>query len=177
MFQSERVLLRAFTRDDVQRQWEFENNAKVWYLDGGPPRPASLEKMLAEYEEEVKKESDRLSFAIEVGGTYVGHCSLHTFQPVHRTCELSIEIGDPEYRGQGYGREVIGLLLDIAFRHRNLHKVFLVTHVKNERAVRCYRACGFVEEGRLRQQIYIGGEYVDQLYMGILREEWAAARS
>ena len=46
----------------------------------------------------------------------------------------------------------------------------------NERAIRCYRACGFVEEGRLRQHDYSDGAYVDVVAMGILRDEWGAAR-
>lgn len=37
--------------------------------------------------------------------------------------------------------------------------------------------CGFVEEGRLREHVWSGsaGRYVDLVYMGILRREWAAA--
>ena len=40
------------------------------------------------------------------------------------------------------------------------------------RAIRTYRACGFVEEGRLRQHVWSDGAYIDLVYMGILREEW-----
>ena len=40
------------------------------------------------------------------------------------------------------------------------------------RAIRAYRACGFVEEGRLRQHVWSDGAYIDLVYMGILREEW-----
>ena len=65
------------------------------------------------------------------------------------------------------------LLLDYAFRHRNLNRVALRTHSENERAMRCYRACGFVEEGRLRRSIWIDGRYVDGVLMGILRDEWS----
>jgi RimJ/RimL family protein N-acetyltransferase len=56
-------------------------------------------------------------------------------------------------------------------------KVYLSTGSHNERAIRCYRACGFVEEGRLRQQQWCAGEYIDVVYMGILREEWEARAS
>jgi L-amino acid N-acyltransferase YncA len=39
-------------------------------------------------------------------------------------------------------------------------------------AVRAYKACGFVEEGRLREQAWLDGRFVDMVYMGVLREEW-----
>ncbi len=64
------------------------------------------------------------------------------------------------------------VLLDYAFRLRNAHKVWLSVNGTNERAVRAYRACGFVEEGRLRQHVWGDGQYLDLVYMGILREEW-----
>jgi len=42
----------------------------------------------------------------------------------------------------------------------------------DERGLRAYRACGFVEEGRLRQHVWGDGRYIDLVYMGVLREEW-----
>ena len=45
------------------------------------------------------------------------------------------------------------LLLDYAFRLRNLRRVWLEVHASNERAIRAYSSCGFVEEGRMREHI------------------------
>jgi RimJ/RimL family protein N-acetyltransferase len=90
---------------------------------------------------------------------------------VARVCELGVEINDRDYWSQGYGREVVRLLLRYAFEHHHIHRVWLNTHSENERAMRCYRACGFVEEGRLRQHLWIAGRYVDRVIMGVLRDE------
>ena len=46
----------------------------------------------------------------------------------------------------------------------------------NERGIRAYRACGFIEEGRQREHVYSDGAYHDQVVMGILRTEWEASR-
>jgi len=35
---------------------------------------------------------------------------------------------------------------------------------------------GFVEEGRLREHVWKGGKYVDYVYMGLLAQEWQAAK-
>jgi RimJ/RimL family protein N-acetyltransferase len=40
---------------------------------------------------------------------------------------------------------------------RSLRRVWLEVHAENERAIRAYRACGFVEEGRLREQARLDG--------------------
>ena len=172
MFKSERVVLRAFVREDMERQCLFENDPEMWFWDGGTPKPISLERLLAGHDASLNGSSgDSVSFAIEVEGLYIGHCSLHDFDETSRNCELSVEIGDRLYWGKGYGREVVNLLVDYAFTHRQMNRVWLKTHSENERAIRCYAACGFVEEGRLRQQIWINGRYVDRVYMGLLKED------
>ena len=53
----------------------------------------------------------------------------------------------------------------------------LTTLASNERAIRAYRACGLVEEGRLREHAWSDGRWQDEIVMGILRDEWEAGRS
>jgi RimJ/RimL family protein N-acetyltransferase len=171
MFKGQKVLLRAGKREDMERQWISENDPELFYLDGGRPRPTSLESLYRYFEQNLSRE-DGAFFAMEADGKYIGHCSLHSFDNTAHVCELSIEIGDKAYWGQGYGRDAIRLLLTYAFEHLNMNRVWLTTHSENERAIRCYRACGFVEEGRMRQHIYVRGHYVDRVIMGILRADF-----
>jgi len=44
-------------------------------------------------------------------------------------------------------------------------------HGRNQRAIRAYRACGFVEEGRLRQHVWSDGAYDDLVIMAVLRPD------
>ncbi len=174
MFKGQKVLLRATRREDMALQWEFENDPELHFLDGSKPRPTSMEYLLAFYDNTLAKlAADETAFAIEVDGNYIGHCGLHAVDDEAHTCELGIEIGDRGYWGQGYGRDAVRLLLTYAFEHMNMNRVWLNTHSENERAIRCYKACGFVEEGRLRQQIWIRGHYVDRVIMGVLKAEIA----
>ena len=46
MFKGQKVLLRATKREDMERQWEFENDPDLFFLDGGRPRPTSMEYLL-----------------------------------------------------------------------------------------------------------------------------------
>ena len=66
-------------------------------------------------------------------------------------------------------RAAIALLVDYAFRLRNLRRVWLTVHGRNARAIGAYRACGFVEEGRLRDHVWSDGAYDDLVYMAITR--------
>lgn len=167
------MTLRALTRDDMETVWRFGNDVEVELLGGGsPPRPQTLPEFQEWFEEHVvKAKGKEVQFAMEADGKMIGWCGLWRFDWTHRTCWLGISIGERDYWSHGYGRETIGLLLDYAFRLRNIRKVCLTTSSNNERAIRCYRACGFVEEGRLRAQLWCDGRYVDEVYMGVIHEE------
>ncbi len=173
MLKGPRVELRAVNREDLPRLYQINNDVEIRLLGGGsPPMPRPLAYLQNKFDEESAKKGDETWFGIWADGKLIGDCGLDHFDPTSHFCELGIGIGERDYWGKGYGRETIGLLLDYAFRLRNVRKVWLYTSGTNERAQRCYRACGFVEEGRLRQQDWNGGQYVDRVYMGIMREEW-----
>ncbi len=178
MLRGEKVILRAPRRDDIQRRWEFANDLEFGLLISDDPwEPVPLERLEAQFEERLREPDDgAVRFAIEADGRYIGHCLLYSFDHLAHSCMIGIGIGDPAYRGGGYGRDALRVLLDYAFRIRNLHRVWLSVTADNERAIRAYRACGFVEEGRLRQHAWTENKYVDMVYMGLLRDEWATLR-
>lgn len=173
MLRGEKVTLRAVTREDLPRLLAFYNDLEVELAGGGdPPMPRTLERLEKDFEREVSDPPrDRTNFAIEADGECIGSCGLFNIDPTARHAELGVGIGDKEYWGRGYGREAVSLLLDYAFRLRNLRRVWLEVHSANERAIRAYRSCGFVEEGRMREHVWLGGRYVDNVIMGVLREE------
>jgi RimJ/RimL family protein N-acetyltransferase len=179
MLRGEKVILRALEREDLPRLWAFHNDVEFELVIGGDPwEPQSLARLQARFEAQSSEgEHDGMNFAIEADGKCIGSCGLFHIDQTAHTGELGIGIGDKEYWGRGYGREALRLLLDYAFRLRNFHRVWLRVNAANERAMRAYRACGFVEEGRLRQHTWGDGQYVDEVHMGILRGEWEAARA
>jgi RimJ/RimL family protein N-acetyltransferase len=176
MLQGEKVILRAMTREDLPLLCQYNNDVEVELAGGGdPPMPQSLERLQAEFDSRVGSGGrDDAGFAIEADGKFIGQCALFNFNTLSHTAELGIGIGDKTYWGKGYGSDAVRLLLDYAFRLRNLRKVYLTVNGNNERAMRSYAKCGFTEEGRLRQHVWNDGGYVDLVYMGVLREEGSA---
>ena len=176
MLIGEKVVLRAITREDLDRLCQFQNDVEVEIAGGGdPPAPHAIDRIRAGFERDLDRPAKEvMNFAIEADGLCIGQCGLFHVDETARTVELGIIIGDKAYWGRGYGRDAVSLLLSYAFRYRNFRKVFLRTNGRNERAIRAYKACGFVEEGRLREQVYSDGRYDDQVFMGILRSDWEA---
>ncbi len=167
-------MLRAIRRDDLPRLNAFNNDVAVELAGGGdPPLPQSLERLEAEFNSSTSGGGrDGTTFAIEVDGVMVGQCALFNLHPVAHRMELGITIGDQEYWGKGYGSEAVQLLVDYGFRHHNLHRISLEVHARNERAIRAYSRCGFLEEGRLREHVWSDGSYDDLVLMGLLRQKW-----
>jgi RimJ/RimL family protein N-acetyltransferase len=85
-----------------------------------------------------------------------------------------IGIGDPDYRGKGYGSDAMRLLVGYAFRELGAYRVGLGVFGYNTRAIRAYEKIGFVHEGIQRQGLYRDGQRCDLLCMGLLRPEWEA---
>jgi RimJ/RimL family protein N-acetyltransferase len=174
MFKGQKVILRAIAEADLLRIYEFSQDAELAGLDCAFPRAYSIERTRANYQAWVKDDPAKAFFAIEADGKYIGDIGLMGLDNPYGSAELGIGIGDREYWGKGYGREAVRLLLNYAFHYRGLRRVVLTTHARNPRAIRCYLACGFVEEGRSRKAVWVEGEYVDAVNMAILREEWLA---
>ena len=70
------------------------------------------------------------------------------------------------------GRAVV----DWGFRERDLEKVFAQGDARNKRSLRVMEKLGMSREGILRSHGEGRGERIDDVYYGILREEWAEAR-
>ena len=116
-------------------------------------------------------------FVIDVDGDPVGRIGLNNFRPRARMASLYVFIGDEDARGKGYGRDALMALLTYAFDTLNLRQVELWTLADNERAIRMYKGCGFVEDGRLRDRSWIEGHYIDHLVMSVNAEEFARTRA
>ncbi len=176
MLKGEKVILRAEEREDVKRLYELTRNVDLVVLSDGQWRPEPLAQWEKKFDKRLE-DADIARFVIEVDGTVIGGIGLHHRERRNGAAQFGVGIYDPEYLGQGYGRDAIGTLLGWAFQIQNYRRIWLETLALNERAVRSYHALGFVEEGRLREHAFYAGRYVDVLVMGLLREEWLARAS
>ena len=102
----------------------------------------------------------------------IGFVALHSIEWNNRAGLLSIGIGEPDYRGKGYGSEALRLALRYAFDELNLERVGLDVIANNAAAIRAYERAGFRQEGVLRGAVLRDGQRHDRIVMGVLRDEW-----
>lgn len=172
MIKGKRITLRAITRDDLPRYVAWLNNPEVIY-HLSPLLPMNLEDETDWYEQQRKdKTTQNLAIVINEGDLHIGSIGLMRLNHQQQQAELGIFIGDKSKWGQGYGQEAIHLLLNFAFTELNLHRIFLRVDASHAAGIRCYQACQFQEEGRLRDAVYHHGHFEDQLIMSVLRPEY-----
>ena len=172
MLRGEKVILRALERDDLKQLHTLAQNVDLVLLSDGAWGPEPLAAWEKNFDKHLE-DRDRHEFIIEADGKIIGSMELHP--DANRRAgsgELGIAIYDPDYLGKGYGRDAIETFLDWTFRILNFRRIKLETLATNERALRCYEACGFRHEGVRRDaELYPGG-WKDFLYMGVLRSEY-----
>jgi len=176
MLEGRLVRLRALEAGDVERAYGWVNDREVtqYLLMRYPMSRAQEEKYLAEASTQGNSFPD-VRLAIETtDGVHIGMCGLHRGSPEDRHTALGIMVGDKSYWSNGYGTDAVQTLLRFAFDQMNVNKVELGVFEFNQRAIACYRKCGFIEEGRRREHYFQDGRYWDIIDMSILRREWEA---
>jgi len=171
----ERLRLRAAEREDVKKFC-------IWVNDPDVTRYLSLYLPMSTVDEEnwfermTKRDQSEKTLVIEMrdgdGWKMIGNCGVFDIDPVNRSGELGIMLGEKDEWDKGYGTEAMLLLVGHCFETLNLNRAYLRVYAENLRAKRSYEKTGFVEEGRLREAVYKHGKYDNVIIMSILHSEW-----
>lgn len=177
LFEGDLVRLAAPRPEDAECFVRWSHDPEyLRQVDTDTARPRTL----AEINEEFSKSpahTNELYFHLRTVAEdrLIGFGALHSIEWNNQAGILSIGIGEPEYRGKGYGTDALRLLLNYAFNELNLYRVGLDVISDNIRAIRTYEKAGFRREGEMRASVLRDGVRAGRVIMGILREEWASA--
>jgi len=144
-------------------------------MDSGPVRLGSQKDTQKWIEKDLdEQELHEHSFTIRTlaEDKFIGDIGLYVVNWPGRDAFVGLGIGDRDFWGRGYGTDVMKLILRYGFLEVNLRRVTLTVFEYNPRAVRAYEKAGFRHEGRLRGTLYRDGRRYDELFMGVLRDEW-----
>lgn len=116
---------------------------------------------------------DRYDFLIiDPDGKIIGESVINEIDWDSRSANFRIGIFHSEACGKGIGSWAIQMTRDFAFAQLKLHRLELSVFSFNERAEKAYLKAGFKREGVLRDAIWTGTEYADDILMAILEDEW-----
>lgn len=101
--------------------------------------------------------------------SFMGHISLFGMDSHEQYATMGIYLGK-DYRGHGYGKEAMQLLIDYAFNTQRFNAIHLEVYSYNTHAIEVYKKMGFVECGRWHKARYHLGEYHDIILMELLKK-------
>lgn len=161
--------LAPFSEADSEQYLEWVNQEEFARLLGRS-LPVTKEEHLNWYRA-LTQNPQSVVFSVKMlaDGSYLGNVWLHNIHWVNRNAELRVFLGADHAQDKGYGTRACRLLRDFGFQKLGLHKIYLYVSTSNPRARAAFEKVGFIEEGRLRQEFYLQGEFVDVLRMAVLR--------
>lgn len=179
IFTGKRVQLAAPRAEDAPAfaQWSADD-AYMRLLDDDPvqPRADTFFKHFSGDGAERGRTPEDYYFHLRAleGDHLLGFVALFNIKWASQHAEMAIGIGDPAYRGKGYGSDALRVLLRYAFNELNLYRVELTVMAYNTAAIQAYERVGFVREGVKRGAVMRDGQRHDVVCYAILRPEWAA---
>ena len=171
MIQGKRIRLWSLEKFDVGRNYNWGNDPEIIRLTGMSPYPKSTVD-LERWFEGICVNPNLKMFAIKTTeGEYIGNIEISDIDWRAGCGEVGLLIGEPHFRGQGYGAEAIRLLVGFAFDEMRMHRLAARVLAFNTRAQRTFDLCGFAREGIDREAFYCDGRWVDVIRFGLLASD------
>jgi RimJ/RimL family protein N-acetyltransferase len=174
MLRGSKVGLRARHDEDIPilRTELYDDVVNSSRAEAGPWRPmtpGSKDPRLVVDD----KEQGHVPFSVVEleGGTLVGTATLWGIDNHHRSAHIGLGLL-PSARGKGYGTDVVAVLCHYGFVVRGLQRLQIETLSDNDAMLRSAEHNGFVREGVLRSSAWVMGEFMDEVMLGLLVEDW-----
>lgn len=175
----EKIYLRLPKEKDLKGNWfRWFNDPIVTQYQNKGIFPNTQARQRKYYLFTLNGKSD-IVFAIIEKKTnrHIGCVGLHNIDPIHRSAEIGIVIGEKEYWGKGYGKIAWKLMSGYGFNILNLHRISAIVFKENISSKKSAEASGFKIEGRLRDIFYKNGRYHSGYLMSALKEDFRKAIS
>jgi ribosomal-protein-alanine N-acetyltransferase len=169
---TERLLLRPFRLEDVEDVFAHAKDPE-WARFFLLPIPQPYTRLDAEQfvaSQVLASWSTNPAFAIVLNSVVVGGINL-SINAVHKTAGLGYGLARVKW-GMGLMPEAARAVIDWGFTEYGLAKVYARADLRNRRSLRVMEKLGMTREGVLRSHSKGRGERIDEVYYGLLREEW-----
>lgn len=165
--------MRARRETDVPLLHALQEDVVGWSRqDPRPWRPIPSEHSpfaLGEPSDEVARFS-----VVELDtGELVGSALLWGIDTHSRSAHLGMSLLSA-HRGRGLGSDLVRVLCEYGFVVRGLQRLQLETLVDNVAMVTAATKAGFTLEGTLRRSAWVCGEFIDEVVLGLLADEWVS---
>jgi ribosomal-protein-serine acetyltransferase len=175
---TERLMLRPFKRRDIEALYTAVRDSRAELAEYLPWATKTFTRSGAAgfIRESMRswREGKAYDFSIrllERPERHVGNISIWHVSRSSRSGEIGYWIRT-EDTGRGIATEATRAALRIGFEDLSMHRMVLRVAVGNKASERVATKLGFVREGVLREEIQVGGRWMDHSVWGLLDHEY-----
>lgn len=170
VIETERLILRRITNDDVNEVFELRSNPETMkYI----PRP--LVKTTEDALEHVAMIEEKITSNIGINwgitlkgdSRVLGIIGYYRMQPENYRAEIGYMLL-PEYHGKGIISEAVNRLIAYGFDDLKLHSIEAVIDPENFASEKVLQKCGFVKEAHLKEAEFYEGKFLDKVIYSLL---------
>jgi len=167
------LFLRKVSKDDIAFFYHsLKEREMTNYLSLGPLSSLEHSKRLIKNYLRSWDKYLQFNYVIEIREkrdvTRVGSVSLWAINWFHQRSSIGIWVL-PQYWEHGFGTKSIMLIKNIAFNHLKLKRIEAHIAIQNERSIKMFKKCGFVEEGKLKNYLKIDGNFQDAVILACIK--------
>lgn len=167
--ETERLILRAWTREDASEMFEYAKSPLVGPAAGWEPHQ-TIEDSEA-YLKQAIEEDETWAVTLKPEGRVIGSVGLHLTR-VDTVRELGYVL-HPDFWRKGIMTEAAKAVIDFGFSELQLDAIRVFHKVNNARLRRVVQKCGFRYDGTIRcSSKGPDGSLIDRCTYTITRKEW-----
>lgn len=163
------VNLRPLLVSDAELTYNWRHAARAKFLNQGA---ASVEQQASWI---ASRPASEFNFVIELkSGLAVGMVSLTGIDAINQHGESGrFLIGDEDaVKGAPVAVEAMKLIYELAFDQLGLIRICGTVAAENHLMIKWQKYLGMKEEGRLRNHLYLNGQFQDAIFLGLLVDEY-----
>ena len=172
------IILRALEREDMELLRETLNDPEMEKMVLGWSFPVSTIDQNNWFDKTIGNKTN-LRFAIEFEGRFVGLSTITEIDWKNRSAFHGVKLIKSVPKGKGIGFDAVCGTMKYAFEELQLNRLEGGMIDYNIPSIRLYKKCGWKEEGVLRERVFKGNAYHDEIAVAILRSdyfEWKKAQ-
>lgn len=160
-YETEKLILKKPELSDLSFLVDSFNNKEISkFMDNPEGENCTIQDIFESFFEKDKEEYNLVVFD-KATNQRVGYCSLYDITP--KTAELSMLVGNPNFNGKGYGKEMVKALIDIS---KNILKLEYLTGSvveENIASIKCLEKNGFERTGKKYGSHVLKGKAYDEI--------------
>lgn len=163
LLKNDKVKLRALEPDDLDLLFSVENSSDLWEISNTitPFSKDLLKKYIDNAHQDIFEAKQLRLVVTDVKNSMtVGLIDLFDYDPKHQRAGIGILILN-QYRHKGFASSALGLFLEYAFKHLDLHQLYANIPSHNQHSLELFKKLNFNPIGTQKDWIKIKGEFKD----------------